>query len=96
MMPTVSGSTSAGYLVNILIGNNGSVQVTYDDPPQVQSFTFAKSPFNLKYRRGGKTDANNSATAVRFGSSYKITGTANGDEGQNQVVKSFEVDVTCP
>ena len=39
----------------------------------------------------------NSATAVKTGSSYKITGTATGlDNSGQQVSKDFTVDVTCP
>jgi lipoprotein LpqH len=39
----------------------------------------------------------NSATAVKTGSNYKITGTATGlDNSGQQVSKDFTVDVTCP
>jgi ipoprotein LpqH len=39
----------------------------------------------------------NSATAVKTGSNYKITGTATGvDNSGQQVSKNFTVDVTCP
>ncbi|BBZ37600.1 lipoprotein LpqH [Mycobacterium conspicuum] len=39
----------------------------------------------------------NSATAVKTGSNYKITGTATGvDKSGQQVSKDFAVDVTCP
>ena len=39
----------------------------------------------------------NSATAVKTGSSYKITGTATGlDNSGQQVSKDFTIDVTCP
>jgi ipoprotein LpqH len=39
----------------------------------------------------------NSATAVKTGSNYKITGTATGvDKSGQQVSKDFSVDVTCP
>jgi ipoprotein LpqH len=93
-IPAVNGLAGAGYLVNILIGNNSSIQLTDADPPQVQSFTFEKSPFNLQYRRGSKPDTN--AQAIKLDYSYKITGIANGVEGPNPVTKSFEVDVACP
>jgi ipoprotein LpqH len=39
----------------------------------------------------------NSATAVKTGSNYKITGTASGvDNSGQQINKDFTVDVTCP
>ncbi len=39
----------------------------------------------------------NSATAVKTGDSYKITGTATGvDNSGQQVSKDFTIDVTCP
>ena len=39
----------------------------------------------------------NSATAVKTGSNYKITGTATGvDNSGQQISKDFTVDVTCP
>jgi lipoprotein LpqH len=39
----------------------------------------------------------NSATAVKTGGNYKITGTASGvDNSGRQVNKDFTVDVTCP
>jgi len=39
----------------------------------------------------------NSATAVKTGNNYKITGTASGmDNSGQQVNKDFTVDVTCP
>ena len=41
--------------------------------------------------------AGNSATAVKTGNNYKITGTATGvDNSGQQISKHFTVDVTCP
>ena len=38
----------------------------------------------------------NSATAVKTGNNYKITGTASGvDNSGQQVNKDFAIDVTC-
>lgn len=93
-MPAMNGLGGAVQLYNIAIGNAGAIQLTQDNPPQLQHFGFQKQPFNLEYQRAIGSAGN--AQVTKNGNSYKATGTATGYRGTNAVTKSFEVDVTCP
>lgn len=93
-IPATNGFGGVGQLDNISIGNTGGVELTQDNPPQVQQFSFAKQPYSLQYKRNTRSDTN--AVAIKSGKSYKITGTAAGFNRQTEVIKPFEVDVTCP
>lgn len=50
-MPAMNGLGGAVQLYNIAIGNAGAIQLTQDNPPQLQHFGFQKQPFNLEYQR---------------------------------------------
>lgn len=96
VVPAVNTHGGSNYVVYITIGNVGGAQLTLDgENAQVQQFDFNKIPLNLLFQKNNKTG--NSAQATWYGGgTYVITGTASGDDGQSQVTKSFELDVSCP
>jgi ipoprotein LpqH len=67
------------------------------DPPQVKSVGLGNTH---GVELGYESDSNQgNAQATKDGKSYKITGTATGEDMSNPlqlVTKPFEIDVTCP
>jgi ipoprotein LpqH len=93
--------TPAGGNVNIGIGDpaNGiGAVVTTADPPVVQAVGLGNlTGVTLGYSAGAQNQG--SAQATKSGNSYTIKGTATGvnmSNPQQQLTKSFEMDVTCP
>ena len=92
--------TTVGGNVEIEIGDatTGIGAVVSDaNPPEVKSVGLGDTH---GVELGYQADANQgSAQATKDGKSYKITGTATGEDMSNPtqpVTKPFEIDVTCP
>ena len=91
---------TTGGIVNIEIGDATDgigAELSDADPPQVKSVRLGDT-HGLEL--GYQSDANQgNAQATKNGKSYKITGTATGEDMSNPlqpVNKPFEIDVTCP
>jgi lipoprotein LpqH len=96
---TVACLTSNG-TVKIAIGGAATgvgAMVTDANPPQVQSVVLGNvNGVSLGWAPASKGNAQ----ATKYGSTYKITGTATGADMSNPmagpVTKPFEIEVTCP
>ncbi|HEY9304929.1 MAG TPA: lipoprotein LpqH [Mycobacterium sp.] len=93
--------TQAGGNTNIGIGDpaNGiGAVVSSTDPPVVQAVGLGNlTGVTLGYSAGAASQG--TAQATKSGNSYTIKGTATGvnmTNAQQQLTKSFEMDVTCP
>lgn len=92
--------TAAGSNTNVGIGDPSTgvgAVVSNDSPPVVHSVGLGSANgVTLGYSDAASGQGN--AAATKTGNSYKITGTAIGMDtsSQQQVTKSFEMDVTCP
>jgi len=95
---TVGGSAMCGNM-NIAIGDaaTGIAAVLSEDGSTVQSVGLGNvNGVTLGYQTG---TGQGEAKATKDGSTYKISGTANGVDMANPmqpVNKPFEIDVTCP
>ena len=91
---------TTGGTVNIEIGEateGVGAELSDTDPPQVKSVGLGDTH---GVQLGYQSDANQgNAQATKNGKTYKISGTATGEDMSNPlqpVSKPFEIDVTCP
>jgi ipoprotein LpqH len=97
----VTCTQAAGGNVNIGIGDPSSgvgAVVTGADPPVVQAVGLGNlTGATLGYSAGAPNQG--TVQATKSGNAYTIKGTATGlntANSQQQLTKSFEIDVTCP